>query len=270
MGMDYLDFKSMLEPFGITDKNFIAPLYSQLVSADGFGGDGLEFAAAVIKGIAPNDPLEAMLAGQMAVVHWAAMKYMRQVAEEKGTAYQELAVSAATKLLRTFSAQLDALKRYRTGGEQTLTVKHVAVDERGQATVVRQVTQTKSPRKAALKKSDEKPALTDSRQAPMPDLQSEKEAWLEYVRKTESLANTGPMLASPRCGAWTRSGKPCMSPAVRGKRRCRMHGGAPGWGAPRGNKNALKHGRYTREALAEYRRVRDLIRLSRELIQKIK
>jgi len=23
MGMDYLDFKSMLEPFGITDKNFI-------------------------------------------------------------------------------------------------------------------------------------------------------------------------------------------------------------------------------------------------------
>jgi hypothetical protein len=186
MGMDYLDFKSMLEPFGITDKNFIAPLYSQLINADGFGGDGLEFAAAVIKGIAPNDPLDVMLAGQMAVVHWAAMKYMRQVADEKGTEYQELAVSAATKLLRTFSAQLDALKRYRTGGEQTVTVKHVAVDERGQATVVRQVTQTKSPRKAALKKSDEKPALTDSRQAAMGSLESEKEAWLEYVRSKES------------------------------------------------------------------------------------
>ena len=41
-----------------------------------------------------------------------------------------------------------------------------------------------------------------------------------------------------------------------------MHGGAPGSGAPRGNKNALKHGRYTREALAEYRRVRDLIRIA--------
>ena len=50
----------------------------------------------------------------------------------------------------------------------------------------------------------------------------------------------------------------------------RLHGGAPGSGAPRGNKNALKHGRYTREALAEYRRVRDLIRQSRELIQRIK
>jgi hypothetical protein len=43
--------------------------------------------------------------------------------------------------------------------------------------------------------------------------------------------NTGPMLSSLRCGAKTRSGKPCRSPAVAGKRRCRMHGGAPGSGA---------------------------------------
>ena len=82
--------------------------------------------------------------------------------------------------------------------------------------------------------------------------------------------NTGPMLSSPRCGARTRSGNYCMAPAVSGKRRCRMHGGAPGSGAPRGNKNALKHGRHTREALAERRRVRDLIRQSRELIEKLK
>jgi hypothetical protein len=47
-------------------------------------------------------------------------------------------------------------------------------------------------------------------------------------RPTRSPRNTGPMLASPRCGAKTRSGKPCMSPAVRGKKRCRMHGGARG------------------------------------------
>ena len=46
--------------------------------------------------------------------------------------------------------------------------------------------------------------------------------------------NTGPMRSSRRCGAKTRSGKPCMSPAVSGKKRCRMHGGAPGSGAPIG------------------------------------
>jgi hypothetical protein len=81
--------------------------------------------------------------------------------------------------------------------------------------------------------------------------------------------NTKPMLSSPRCGAKTRAGKPCMSPAVSGKRRCRMHGGAPGSGAPRGNKNALKHGRYTREAIAQRRQLQALLRQSRKLVQQI-
>ena len=80
--------------------------------------------------------------------------------------------------------------------------------------------------------------------------------------------NTGPMLSTQRCGAKTRSGKPCMSPAVSGKRRCRMHGGAAGSGAPHGNKNALKHAHYTRDALTERRLVRQLIRQSWDLIQK--
>jgi len=81
--------------------------------------------------------------------------------------------------------------------------------------------------------------------------------------------NTGPMLASPRCGAKTRSGKPCRSPAVSGKKRCRMHGGAAGSGAPRGNKNALKHGSFTREATERRRQVQDLIRQARKLTQEI-
>jgi glucans biosynthesis protein len=48
-----------------------------------------------------------------------------------------------------------------------------------------------------------------------------------------------------------------------------MHGGAAGSGAPRGNKNALKHGRYTRAAIEERRRLRALLRQSRSLIQQI-
>ena len=75
---------------------------------------------------------------------------------------------------------------------------------------------------------------------------------------------------SPRCGARTRSGRPCMSPAVSGKRRCRMHGGAFGSGAPPGNKNALKHGLYTGSALKQRQQLRDLLRQSRELIRKVK
>jgi glucans biosynthesis protein len=77
------------------------------------------------------------------------------------------------------------------------------------------------------------------------------------------------MLASRRCGARTRSGEPCRAPAVKGKKRCRMHGGAPGSGAPRGNQNALKHGRFTRKAIARRRKQRrrywETIRLIKQL-----
>ncbi len=69
------------------------------------------------------------------------------------------------------------------------------------------------------------------------------------------------MHASPRCSARTRAGGACRAPAAAGKRRCRMHGGAPGVGVPPGNKNAQKHGFYTVAAEAERRRLRALIRL---------
>jgi glucans biosynthesis protein len=49
-----------------------------------------------------------------------------------------------------------------------------------------------------------------------------------------------------------------------------MHGGAQGSGAPPRNQNALKHGRYTREAFAERRQLSELMRQSRQLIAKIK
>ncbi|HEY0441692.1 MAG TPA: HGGxSTG domain-containing protein [Xanthobacteraceae bacterium] len=82
--------------------------------------------------------------------------------------------------------------------------------------------------------------------------------------------NTGPMLASPRCGAKTRCGGSCRSPAVRGKRRCRMHGGAPGSGAPSGNHNARRNGRFTGEAIAERRQIQALLGEARKLLQEMK
>ena len=82
--------------------------------------------------------------------------------------------------------------------------------------------------------------------------------------------NTGPMRASPRCGAKTRSGGSCGSPAVRGKKRCCMHGGAPGSGARRGNQNARQHGLFTRDAIAERKRIQALLGEARKLLQKMK
>ncbi|MEY9464160.1 HGGxSTG domain-containing protein [Bradyrhizobium ottawaense] len=71
--------------------------------------------------------------------------------------------------------------------------------------------------------------------------------------------NTRAMAASPRCGAGTRGGLACRAPAVRGKLRCRMHGGAAGSGAPWGNRNAQKHGAFTQERIAERRTIRELL-----------
>ena len=78
------------------------------------------------------------------------------------------------------------------------------------------------------------------------------------------------MNVAPRCGAKTRSGTPCQAPAIRDKKRCRMHGGnSPG--APRGEKNGnYRHGRYTREMLAERRHFAELLRESRDLISRVR
>jgi hypothetical protein len=46
--------------------------------------------------------------------------------------------------------------------------------------------------------------------------------------------------------------------------RCRMHGG-PSPGAPKGNRYAFKHGRFTAEAIARRREMAALLRAMRAL-----
>ncbi len=77
------------------------------------------------------------------------------------------------------------------------------------------------------------------------------------------MPNKSAMHLSPRCGARTRSGKPCRSAAMPNG-RCRMHGG-PSPGAPKGNKNALVHGLYTAEAVRQRKEISVLLRAARAL-----
>jgi glucans biosynthesis protein len=75
------------------------------------------------------------------------------------------------------------------------------------------------------------------------------------TREPECLRN------ARRCGAKTRGGHSCRRAASAGKVRCRLHGGAPGSGGPRGERNGnWKTGDYTAEALAEPAEVRGLLR----------
>ncbi|MFT4060018.1 MAG: HGGxSTG domain-containing protein [Legionella sp.] len=71
---------------------------------------------------------------------------------------------------------------------------------------------------------------------------------------------------APRCLAKTRRGTSCQSPAVRTKKRCRLHGCGKGSGAPIGNIYAVTHGQTTAEMKVFKHEVRQLLRKSRELV----
>src|SRR3979411_1942609 len=76
---------------------------------------------------------------------------------------------------------------------------------------------------------------------------------------------------APRCLAQTRRGTACQSPAVAGKTRCRMHGGAAGSGAPKGERNGkYRHGGFTTEAIDERTRLASLIRERRAFLSRVR
>src|ERR1700758_4516186 len=72
---------------------------------------------------------------QVAAVHTAMMTFAWRLAHVKTIPQQDSAERAFNKLGRTFAAQVEALKRYRSRGDQTVRVEHVTVNEGGQAIV---------------------------------------------------------------------------------------------------------------------------------------
>lgn len=95
----------------------------------------LNFALSMVTGIEPRDQLEAMLAAQMTAVHNATMTFARRLNHIENLQQQDSAERAFTSVARTFAARLEALKRYRSGGEQTVRVEHVTINGGGQAFV---------------------------------------------------------------------------------------------------------------------------------------
>jgi hypothetical protein len=71
----------------------------------------------------------------MAAIHKATLSMAGRLKRAETIDQQNSSANALNKLARTFALQLDALKRYRTGGEQTIKVQHVTVESGGQAIV---------------------------------------------------------------------------------------------------------------------------------------
>jgi hypothetical protein len=92
-------------------------------------------ALAMIQGIGPQDATEAMLAAQMVSVHNAMMDAAGRMGRVEMLDQFIAFSNAMNKLGRTYACQVDALKRYRSTGEQSIKVQHVTVNDGGQAIV---------------------------------------------------------------------------------------------------------------------------------------
>jgi len=84
----------------------------------------------------------------------------------------------------------------------------------------------------------------------------------------------GDFMKAPRCGAKTRGGTLCQAPAMKNG-RCRLHGGkSTGPKTPEGIERIrqahLKHGEYTKEAIASRKEFNALLRKFKETINEIK
>lgn len=129
----------LMDALGTADIDFFDGLLRQLANAASQGKkvdeSALNFMLSVVQGIKPTDQVEVMLAAQMAAVHNAMMTFACRLNHVENIPQQDSAERAFNKLARTFAAQVEAHKRYRTGGEQRVIVQHVTVCDGGQAAV---------------------------------------------------------------------------------------------------------------------------------------
>ena len=137
----------MSEAFGTADSDTqvhlleqIAQVFNGACSANGNNNEvvatAMSKAMAILAGIQPQNEVETMLAAQMIGVHNMAMRTMG-LAMLGGQTLQgkESNGNLATKMLRTFIAQMETLHKIRTGGQQKMIIEHVNVNEGGQAIV---------------------------------------------------------------------------------------------------------------------------------------
>jgi hypothetical protein len=126
---------------GTCSSDFVTASLHQLQAATQFPGSGISevginAALAFIEGFAPRNEVEAALAVQMACTHSAAMSVLARLGPAKGTEDHACRLaSAAARLLRAYSTQVEAYRRLRHGGDQYVRVEHVHINEGAQAVI---------------------------------------------------------------------------------------------------------------------------------------
>ena len=114
-------------------------MLDQLMNTLGVTKEGdlktVNFAIKTIAAIGPRDELEAMLASQMVATHVMAMSHLKSMRTVELLNQLEVYERSANKLMRTYTTQIEALRKHRSGGQQHVEVRHVHVNEGGQAII---------------------------------------------------------------------------------------------------------------------------------------
>jgi hypothetical protein len=206
-----------------------------------------------------ENSLEKMLCHQMAAGHCAAMR-LTAYSLDNGTPSVERArlSNAAARMMQVYQEAFLTLQKVRSGGKQTVVVQHVQVTEGGQAVTVI-AGNVKSGRGGGMMGRGR---LTEIGKIP----HEKRRGWL----KNGNLS--GDFSKAARCGAKNRRGTPCQCPAMKNG-RCRLHGGlSTGPKTPAGiqriRQAVTKHGRYSKQAMAEREHYRMLLQQCRETLVK--
>ncbi|QTH20814.1 hypothetical protein HRJ34_21200 [Rhizorhabdus wittichii] len=130
----------LMDALGTPSMDFANLQLVVLERACGGAGDGkddvaVNAALAMIQAIGPKDELEAALAVQMAAAHALSLKAAGWANRTENIVAATAGGNLSVKMMRTFTAQIEALARLRGKGQQTVRVEHVTVQPGAQAIV---------------------------------------------------------------------------------------------------------------------------------------
>lgn len=131
----------LMAAFNVTDYSLYGRLVEDLANlaiVDGGGVSEVEVNAllGIVREIRPRDATEALLVVQMAAIHRATITAARRLKRVDTIPQQDSASNMLAKLARVFTSQLEALKRYRSTGEQNVRVTHQHVNVNANQAVV--------------------------------------------------------------------------------------------------------------------------------------
>ena len=140
-GDNKLWWERLKKALGTRSSDFVNATLVQIQNASrlpcgGISDTSVNAVLAFIEGAEPKNEVEAALAIQMACTHAVLMALLSRAGGAYGGNRQvAMMAAAAARLLNAFTAQVEILRRLRSGGTQVIRIERVEVKEGGQAVI---------------------------------------------------------------------------------------------------------------------------------------